>query len=433
MKISYGSNTLINFSYAFLVIIILVLLTDGIFLELLVGERPEGQPLAFTPDKFLLPLAFLIAIISFFRQESFMRKTTFLALIYFSFLILESLYYYNQVMVYPHVFTKLMVLFVVPFVYVFFREVKQSKMKLIVYAILIAFFLDLILYKTEVLSFSSFVDTKRGFSAASTYLLLFAGIYFFNKYMEKGSTADLLLFLVVMGFVAFLQHRSVWIAAVVALFFNVLFLYTKSQVKIGMKFIPIILIPLFSIFIVGALVLIDNPEIAKTFERRFDDILNFKEEGTGSWRYEQFLSYWPFVEDAILTGQRFKGFELPIQFYHPDAGTPYFNDGTGHHFHSFYLDKLFYLGIIGTIIVILPVLYFFYKVFKKKSLTTEELVLASFLISIFAFGFSYNWPVFIYGLTGIGCAFIEQEEGEEEQIEEVSNTENKIKFEKELV
>jgi hypothetical protein len=429
MELRYGSNNLFALKNFFVIIFLAVLLTDSLFLELFFGKIEEDQGPAFNWEKYFLPFAVFVAILNFNRYSSGIGRIFFVLFLYLVLLVFESMISYGSYFIYPHVFAKIMLMFLVFFTYAFFKNVPQDKMHILTFIVLIGFFVDLFLYRRDILSTSAFVNTERGFAAASTYLLFFAALYFFNRYLEMGKYKFLFIFLVLMGFVAFLQHRSVWVAASVSLLVNFIVLATKTKIKVGYKLIPIAVILGFCLFLVVSLLLVDNPEVAKTFKKRFDDIGNYKSEGTGSWRYQQFNSYLPFVKEEIFFGQRFKGFELPIQFFHPEAGTPVFDDKSGHHFHSFYLDRLFYTGLFGLLLTLSPLFYFYYKVFKKDHLSIQEVTLTAFLSSALVFGLSYNWPTFLYGILGIACAFIEQEDKEEEALPETIDQIKSIKKE----
>jgi len=144
-------------------------------------------------------------------------------------------------------------------------------------------------------------------------------------------------------------------------------------------------------------------------------------------RYRQYLSYKPFIEDNLLIGMRFQGFELPVQFYNQwDENTerPNFEDNTGHHIHSNYMDTLFYFGIAGLFIFYVPAFfYFFFQIRKKKILNMDQVVLISFCATIFAYSYSYTWPLWSY--TTIGMLALLLEKNERSWGEEVENTEEK--------
>lgn len=250
------------------------------------------------------------------------------------------------------------------------------------------------------------METERGFSASAVYLLLVPCLYFLNRYTMKYSFFDLGMFFAVLFLIIFLQHRTVWIATAVAIILNFYLLRKKNAQKLRMDSIGImVIISLVLVSIVSSLVLTKNPEILDKFSDRFSDIVNYKTQGTGGWRYDQFSSYMPFIKEHILYGMRFEAFELPIQFYDHNNQQPW-EDGTGHHIHSFYVDILFYFGIIGLLLLLAPILYVIRMTIKLKSLTHFQIGLISFIFSGFSYGLAYNLPDFYYAILGITFATI---------------------------
>jgi hypothetical protein len=433
MKISYGSSQF-ELKYIYLIAICFLLLSDSIFLELVFGKLEQGKPLPFKADKILLNVSLFFSVLFYFKYTSGLRNILLLGLVYFGFLVAESTFFYNSYFIYPHVFSKILELFLVFLMYVFFKDTDEKGFNIVAYLICVAAILNIVIYHAEILSISAFLNTERGLGAPSAFLLLVPTLFFFNKYFENKSTLFLILFFVNISLIAFLQHRSVWIATAVALFINVL-LFKKAGFKIsGQLYAPLIFIPVLGCFLLFSIIFSGNPEIIEKIKDRADDIVNYKTEGTGSWRYQQFESYLPFIKDNLFFGMRFEGFELPIQFYHLEAGTPNFNDGTGHHFHSYYVDKLFYFGIAGLLILLAPVFYIISKTFKKKSLSPVQLTLICFCISGVFYGISYDWPSFYMGFVGITIAYLNSTEAAEPEVDGIEEFNERVRsLKKELV
>ena len=113
-------------------------------------------------------------------------------------------------------------------------------------------------------------------------------------------------------------------------------------------------------------------------------------------------SYWPMVKSNFLAGMRWKGYELPVQFMHAESGTALFKDNTGHHFHSFYFDILFYFGIIGLI------LFIYTMILPVITVIRYHLVLNNIQLSFFVFnlsglvyGLAYNLPFSYWIILGV--------------------------------
>jgi hypothetical protein len=429
MKITFGKYEL-GFKYYYLIAFFLIMLTDGLLYDLVFGANTSGEASAESVEvvpveKYLILMATALSIMLISSLNSFTRNWTIFIFSLLVIFMLESYYNYYSFMKYPHVFSKVMVYFLVPFAYISFKYPKPEYLLHGAYFIVVAFILNLVIYKSEVLSLQSFVDTERGFTAQSTYFILLPGLFFLNVYLRDRKMIYLMLFMIILFFILYLQHRTVWLSTLFALSINFL-LIRKADFSFPLSaFTPFIAIPLIAGFLLFSFVLSTNPEVLDKLVERVEDIQNVESQGTGSWRLEQFKSYWPFIEDNLAVGMRLQGFELPIQFYHAEAGIAFFDDGTGHHFHSFYVDRLFYFGLLG-IVMVLPLLFYFVnKVRKKYMLSAEQITLVAYISSGLIFGISYNLPTFYFGILGIAMSYIHQTyilEPEEETYAVYSNT-----------
>lgn len=411
MKVTFGKYEL-SFKYYYLLALMLIMLTDSLLYELVFGEKHGDEGSASTEivpvEKYLILLACALSMVFINRLNSFTRNWVIFIFALLVIFMLESYYTYYSFMMYPHVFAKVMIYFLIPFTFLAYKNPKPELLLHTAYFIIVIFFIHLILYKTEVLSLQSFVDTNRGFTAQSTYFILLPGIFFLNVYLRDRKMVYLLLFMVIMFFILYLQHRTVWLSTLFALSLNFL-LIRKADFSFPLSaFTPFIVIPLVAGFLLFSFVLSTNPEVVDKFVERIEDIQNVESQGTGNWRLEQFRSYWPHIEDNLAIGMRLKGFELPIQFYHAEAGIAFFDDGTGHHFHSFYVDRMFYFGLLGLVMVLPLVFYFVNKTRQKYTLTAEQLTLVTYVASGLVFGISYNLPGFYFGIVGIAISYIHQ-------------------------
>jgi hypothetical protein len=413
MKITYGDRT-IKFEYAYLFFVVILFFTDGLFYDIIFGKAGgEDREGSYNPEKYITMFAFLVTIFFINKFQGSIRNLVLIVYLYMVILMLESYYWYGSFFVYPHVFGKIMAFFLITSGYLMFQGVDSKKLGNVILLIVTAFFVHAALVRPEVFTIGSFLATERGFAASSTYMLLLPCLFYLNKYFFNKKIASLLIFFAFAGIILFLQHRTVWLSTIAALIVNLLLL-NKSNADIGIKsFVPIISIPLIAGFLMFSFVLSTNPEILEKFFNRVADIQNVESQGTGSWRLQQFQSYQPFIEDNLFIGMRFAGFELPIQFYQEENNKAYFEDGHGHHFHSFYVDKLFYLGLTGTLLLLIPHIYLIIRSLKKRHFSMEELVLFSFIASGIVYGFSYNWPAYFYGIIGISLSYFAKQQSEE--------------------
>ena len=275
-----------------------------------------------------------------------------------------------------------------------------------VYFILLIFALNVAIINPDSLSISSFTNHERGVWSSSIYMLVFPFFYFLSKYFYKGGIYNLAMTFIALFCIFFFQHRTVWITTSFMLVIYYLLIKFKAQEKINFigKLMPVATVVAVLGICSSAFLFSMHPEILDKVAESFSDIENYDKQGTGGWRMIQIKSYIPFVEDNFFFGMRFAGFELPIQFYRDDIDAPVFEDGNGHFFHSFYLEIFFYLGLIGMILFLIPALYAIVKGIRRKGLTTNQIILFSFVVSGFVFGLSYVLPPFYY--AGLGWCIV---------------------------
>ncbi|MES2733230.1 MAG: O-antigen ligase family protein [Bacteroidota bacterium] len=390
------------------------------------GDAPTDRALT----NIITAISYLVPLLLINKMNPQLRMWYFFVTGYMVVLMLESYYTYGTLFIYPHVFAKISKLYLIFFIYTIYKKYNKVGLKLVIYTIIIFFISNMILVNSQALSVSSFTSHQRGLAADEVYFLLLPCLYFFNKYLFDKKQLNLILFFVFLGFIIFFQHRTVWMSTMAGLILNLILTNWRSKARFTFS----TLIPIAFYLTIGSVVILSfvfaaKPEIFKKLADNVSDIQNYKSQGTGSWRYEQFLSYLPYIEENILIGMRFQGFELPIQFYQQWTETtevPVFEDMTGHHIHSNYIDTVFYFGLAGLLIFYIPfIIYFFTKVRKKKFLTTNQVVLLSFCTTIFVFSYSYTWPFWSYALVGLLALILERdidEEGMEEEINKEPTT-----------
>ena len=335
------------------------------------------------------------------RMEPVVRWGLWLTVAYLLALLLEG---YNNGTLYNHVFSKVLVIFLMYGTYGFYQPRGVPALRLLVGLLFGVLVLNLLLEHPEAISKRAFLDQERGFSATSALLLVLPVLLCLNWFLQRGSLLALAGFFGGLVLVVFLQHRSVWIATSVALVVNVGLLgWRVPSVRFSAHRLGLLLVlPAAIGFLGGLATVLNNPDIVKKFERNFDDITKADTQGTGSWRLKQMHSYQPLIAERPLTGWRQQGFELPVQFYDPSSDQPMWPDMTGHHFHSFYLDRLFYFGWAGLLlVVVLPCVQLVRRLAHPAPLTAEAAALISLLLGGLVFGLSYDWPAYFYALLGL--------------------------------
>ncbi|MFD2515325.1 O-antigen ligase family protein [Pontibacter locisalis] len=403
-----------NYSILFAAPIFMVMLMDTMFLELMApnNEATQGAFLSIMV-KLSAGIAMGYSLYNIRYMAPFMRVMFALTLLYVVGLVFESFLKYNTPLIYPHVFQKVFLFFYTFFIYTYYKKNEYLDLKHVVWFILVGFLLNVILIHPDSLSISAFTNHERGVYATSIYMLVIPFLYFMSKYLSKGGIFTMVMAFFVLFLIIFFQHRTVWISTAFILTVYVLLVKLKSKSKVNFKkLIPLAVVIGILGIISSAFVFSIHPEIVEKFQENFSDIENYDKQGTGGWRFNQFMSYLPFVQDNFIWGMRFEGFELPIQFYRDDLDEPVFEGGNGHHFHSFYLDVLFYTGFVGLMLIWMVKFYAIGKTVRARALDQEQILLMAFISSGFVFGLSYVLPYFFYAILGLTVAYLDSNNNE---------------------
>lgn len=335
------------------------------------------------------------------RMEPVVRWGMLLTVVYLLALLLEA---YSMGAVYIHVFSKVLVLFVLYAAYGFYYQRGLPPMKLVAGVMLIVLILNLFIEHPEAVSVRAFLEHDRGFSATAALMLVLPTVLCLNWYLQRGNLLVLAFFFIGLAMIVFLQHRSVWITTLIALPVNLLLLaWRVPSVRFSLqRVLLLVLLPVVVGIVGGLATVLGNPEVMKKFENNYEDITQAETQGTGNWRLQQMQAYQPVIAARPLAGWRLQGFELPVQFYDPSSDQPMWPNGTGHHFHSFYLDRLFYFGWLGLLLVVmLPCVQVIKRLGHRAPLSVEAPALIGLLVGCLVFGLSYDWPAYLYALLGL--------------------------------
>lgn len=389
--------------FLFLAGLFAVYFSDYMFFELFFGKE-NPQIMAYNK---------ILWIATFFASALFLVKMS-RAMVYWWMgctlavlvLALESYYRYRHFFQYPHVFSKVLMLYSIFFVYGFYKTFADKlNIRMVVGLILVFFVANMAWVNAYAFSVSAFTANDRGLLATSVYLLIIPCLYFFNAYFKTQQIFHLYAFLGVLGLIIFFQHRTVWVSTLVALVVNIVLLKRTTYRITAPALLPLGLIGSV-VGLLAMIIIFSNPLILEKLLKSWDDLMNPTTQGNGSWRWNQFVSYWPYVTRHYLLGMRFDGFELPVQFWDRDILA--FEDGTGHHFHSTYLDKVFYLGLWGLALLFVPPIYLIAKGLSNLPLLTiDQVVMVAYVASVLAYGLSYNVNTHFYGSLGLALYFME--------------------------
>jgi hypothetical protein len=401
----------LNYTFLFAAPLALVFFLDQLFIELLAPKNYDLQGTIISMiSKPIAGFAFLYSAYYFTRMSPFMRFAFVISTFYIIGLSLESYYKYNTFFVYPHVFFKVLIFYYSFFVYTFYKGNYKLNYAHIVWFIVVSFWANVLIVNPDSLSLAAFTDHNRGVYSTSVYMLIIPFLYFLTNYFFKGGMLNLFMSFFMLLCIFFFQHRTVWVStSIVLVIYYLLFRFKTNTPITAARIMPIVGILLVGGIASSALVFSTHPEVVTKILDNFSDIENYDKQGTGSWRYTQFLSYLPFIEENFIMGMRFEGFELPIQFYREDINQPVFEDGYGHFFHSFYVDVLFYVGFLGLSLFLLQAFYAIWKTFRIPVLTDKQIMLISFILSGFVFGLSYIFPPFFYGILGWCIVTLEED------------------------
>ncbi|RSK29826.1 O-antigen ligase family protein [Hymenobacter metallilatus] len=394
----------ISFRFRHVLPLLLVLLTDRAFTEFVIKD--DDDPALGLYNYAITGLALLLITCYFRYLSPTMRKWLLVVVSVTGALALESYNGWGTAFVYPHVFAKLLAILPVFAMYAYYRR-HPLPMGLLMVLVLTGLALSMALYHPDALSLTAFLETERGFNVTSAYMLMLPALYYFNQYMTRGGLLRLALFFVILALIVFLQHRTVWLTMALALVVNGLFIglgrVEGTRVHFN-RLLPVLLMPLLAGLLGGTALVLDNPQVLRKLETNVEDITHADKQGTGSWRLKQWEAYESFVQEYPVAGMRLEGFELPMQFY-GDGDHPVWADRTGHHFHSFYLDRLFYFGILGVLLVVLvPLWQLLKRAFQPVPFSAATAVLVSFTSTALLYGISYDWPPYLYGIVGITLA-----------------------------
>ncbi|WP_375434412.1 O-antigen ligase family protein [uncultured Hymenobacter sp.] len=401
----------INLRFLLILPMLAVFCTNAVFWEFAFGYMVDQEPEQLKYLNYALLASSLAAVVLYWRYMQPLIQKWFIGWAgVVGWLMLESYAGWDSVLVYPHVFNKFFVLLNIFGIYAFHRRFGLPSFQQLINVLLVMMLANLLLFHRDSLSLNAFVENERGFNSGSAYLFVLVALFHLNAYLLRGSLVSLLVFLLCLPLIVFLQHRSVWIATLIAVPLDLLLLRWARVARFSTAKLTLLIgLPLVLGSLGVTMIVLDSPEVVARFEESLDDIANADKQGTGSWRLKQLESYLPLVEERPVAGWRLEGFEVPMQFYDPSSDAPMWADRTGHHFHNFYLDRLFYFGFLGVLLVLLvPIISVIKRLHQSRIVTADTAVLLSFFGSLIVFGTSYDWSTYHFGLIGLMLAAIAQ-------------------------
>jgi O-antigen ligase len=408
----------INLRFILILPLLAVLATNAAFWEFIYGPQVDQEPDGIKLYTYAL-FALSVASIVFYGRymEPLIRKWMYVVLACIGGLMLESYADQGSWMSYPHVFSKLFVLLIMFGIYAFHRRFGPPSLSQLIGALVFVLLANLLVFHRDSLSLSAFAENERGFGSGAAYLFVPVTLYCLNRYLTHGNILMLLSFFMCLPLIIFLQHRSVWIATAIAVPLDLLLLLRTPGAKFSFtKVVMLVALPAILSSLGITMVVLNNPEVVTRMQTNVEDMANADKQGTGSWRLKQLESYVPYVQDRPIAGWRLEGFELPMQFYDPSNDQPMWPDHTGHHFHNFYLDRAFYFGFLGVLMVVLiPIIRVVQRLFQRGPMRADTALLIAYFGCLLVFGTSYDWSTYHFGLLGLVLAAVAEPEPQAEQ------------------
>lgn len=410
----------IRLSFPVVLPLLTVLATNAVFWEFIYGPQLDQEPgsiKAYTYGLFALGAGATVLYWRYF--EPFMRLWLWVLLAAIAWLVLESYANQGAWLAYPHVFSKLFMLLITLGIYAFHRRFGLPSLGQLFSILMLVLLANLLVFHRDSLSLTAFAENERGFQSSSAYLLVPVALYCLNRYLLRGGWLMLLSFFFCLPLILFLQHRSVWIATVIAIPLDVLLLRRTPGARFSFpKMLALIVLPLLLGSLGAGAIVLNSPEVVNRMAANLDDMANADKQGTGSWRLKQLEAYLPYVQERPVAGWRLEGFEVPMQFYDPSSNQPMWPDRTGHHFHNFYLDRAFYFGILGILLVVLvPIIGIVRRLLQPGPLRADTALLIAYFGCLLVFSTSYDWSTYHFALLGLLMAALAEPEPQPETAE----------------
>ncbi len=333
----------------------------------------------------------LILVIAFFNKLSKLLQFIAIATLgLFTFLAIKSYNEYGSFFIYPQVFKKALLPMGICGAYILFSQSKHYTFRYLINWIYIFIAAKIIISFALGGASLAWGSDNRVLSATDAFLLIIPLSHHFISYCQRNEKPYKTMFDLAIIFLA--QHRTVWVSA------------TLVMLIIAMKFPFIIkrLFPIvFAVSAIGFLFLSErvlSSSFLKTLSVQFEDILKYKEQGTGSWRYEQSQIFARRIPERPLLGWNFEAYELG------EVMEGDWEQAKGTHIHSAYIDPMYYFGIVGLLLLWAAFYFLAIRIFKTPG---NDVLFSVFAISAFVYGISYQLPLYAYFFCGLGLYYLE--------------------------
>lgn len=326
-------------------------------------------------------------------------------------MVFESLYKYNtpfqQFTLFTVLFPVVYTIFIKYILRIYDLDILEfiAKFYIFTYIVIMLFYgrgFSFSLESVDMDDYGPFSGDSRIIHARSIFTMIIPLLYYMHRYIVTKKWTFLVTFLFCFTVILLHQHRSVWSSALVAIFFYFLSSLITGKINFG-KFINLAIGTVVATGIVVFFLSNFVPGFIEFIADRFSEILDpAREEGTGSFRQMQRLTYYPIFLERPVFGWTFEGFELPNPL------VDWWPEKSGQHFHEGYMEMLYYHGIVGLTLKYSFLVYMVVKAFSKK-LSNESIILVAFSISGIVFSFSYVLPLVFWGHVGMCLYYLERD------------------------
>lgn len=316
------------------------------------------------------------------------------------FLVLESLYSYNQYMYSFFVLKRFAYCGLALLTFIVMGRAGPGGLKLsyVVNLIFVFYLINQVLLG-QIFSYS-LTNESRTTSAYESFFLVLPFSFFLVQYIRDRKQKDLFKALFTFVLIVFLLHRSVITTAVMAAGLIILLSATgkisNSRLQIRRTVSTLFALVLLVLPFLGAL----SPKRTDAFLETIGGIFSPSEDETGSWRIEQSTHYMNRFGERPFLGWRYDGYDRGEVMVHEDFAEK------GTVIHSQYVDMLYNYGAVGlgiNLFLIFSTLLYMYM--YNKTFSAEQAVLFGFIASGLLFGVSYQLPVFYWSFVGLGMFY----------------------------
>ena len=344
-------------------------------------------------------------------KEKSLTFHSFIFFVYYAILFATSFYIYGTPLKYPHIILYISGYFIALTFYCVVSEYLQPR-RLIRY---VNISVCAYVYFHEILARKGMIalgPEGRALSAGTIFLLMIPTLFLMLEFIQTWGVRPLFFLILNLAIILIEGHRTIWVTLIFTST-TILLIYPKyGQKKIGSRFVLTylsILLALGVVPLVFELLSFSKMESIQHLAERFSEIYTFtKRKGSGSWRLQQYKYYMTYIRRHLYFGTQFKGFEIPALYG--------MSKDSGHHFHSGYLESLFYHGIWGLFLIYYPIAIYLVNFFRTKLTTDENIIVFAFLASSFVFSLSYRLTYPFFVILGIGLALMKDNNGEEDVI-----------------